>query len=229
MFGLPIQPDENGAYLPSSKSLAGTRDRAVNKGPSGTDSLLRSLFTVGSRPAEAQAYERLHTGNGGFGVSTMTLHGQSVFPHPDTGFLVPTGAGGKVVVLDGEVLSDFATRQNEQREYLKKLFSSLFTSDEILEQCVSADFVDACKKNKPDAAGALGKAMPAELRGVSCLPSVLFFLPENSESWALGVAKAAWLLQNHPDMAGRLITGGMPRTHGTSQRSGRSALEEAVA
>ena len=73
--------------------------------------------------------------------------------------------------------------------------------------------------------------LPDELVNVSCQPSILLYLPEGSESWAKGVAKASWMLQHHPEARGRMVVGGggKPQTHKPEPRSAATALRDAVA
>lgn len=208
----------------------GTRDRAVNRGPSGTQAWLAGLFTGQSREAEAAAYERLHAGRTmegreELGVTEIQVPQGVPFRHPDSNVMIEPAEGGRIRILDGEVLADRAAAINEQREYAKRLFSAMFVDDLTLARCTSDAFLRACSAGEN---GGLG-TMPVTLRNAECRPSILNYLSPSMEQFQLGVAKASYLLQYHPHVKGRVITGGMPKTHAKQPRSGKSALEEAVA
>lgn len=215
----------------------GQKDRAVNRGPAGTNPFLANQFTAASRRAELGAYERIHVGhdlagNQSTGRSQFALPPGSVFTHPDNGVIVqpatdPTTGLSMFTALDGEFLKDQAQAENERREYFRSMFQLIFASDDILVQCTSRAFLADTAAGMP-ARGTLA-GMPPDLVPACCTPSVLFFLPESSEAYAKGVSKASWMLLNHRDMKGVLVTGGKPDVAANHPRGGKSAIEEAVA
>lgn len=215
--------------------VQGTEDRAKWQGPGG-DRLLAALFTGQTRLAEKAAYERLHTGNqNAVGRSTFTVPGLAAIPHPESQVMIePSDDKGTYIALDGDYLDDNSAQINARREYLRDLFRSFWTSDEVLKHCTSKEFLKACKKNADVPVGAgPGKADAAIdliLQAAEASPDILLFYPEGSEQYSHGVAKAQWLLMHHNDAKGRMIVGrkGKAQTHSRAPRSAGSALADAV-
>lgn len=86
-----------------------------------------------------------------------------------------------------------------RRQHTKDIFIANWRSDEQLNQMTELTFcTDACNADKD---GGL-ESMPPQLRAADARPSTMWATEEGSPVWAIGVAKAAFLLENHPACMG---------------------------